>query len=78
MKKLIESGNTIIIVITFILFIVALLTTGMTKDILLEAGVFLVSVKIIIMSSSNRKSINELKEKLNEIIDKLNQLNNKT
>ncbi len=78
MKKLIESGNTIVIVITFVLFIVALLTTGMTKDILLEAGVFLVSVKIIMMSSSNRKSINELKDKLNEIIETLNEVKSKT
>ncbi len=72
MKEIIKSGNTIVIVITFILFTIALFTTGLTKDILLEAGVFLVSVKIILMSRANKKSINELKNKLNEIIDKLN------
>ncbi len=75
MEKIIKSGNTIVIVITFILFIIALFTTGLTKNILLEAGVFLVSVKIILMNRSNMNSINELKNKLNEIIDKLNQLN---
>ncbi len=73
MKKIFRSGNAIIIALTFILFIVALFTTGLTKDILLEAGVFLVSVKIILMNRSNTKSIDEIKNKLNEIADKLNQ-----
>lgn len=77
MKKLFESGNTIVIVITFILFIIALFTTGLTKDILLEAGVFLVSIKIILMNSANMKSTNEIKNKLNEIRDKLNQSGSK-
>jgi len=43
-------GSVIVIVITFILFTMALFTTGFTHDLLLEAGVFLVSVKLIIMA----------------------------
>lgn len=36
--------------ITLVLFIAALYAKGMTHDICLEAGVFLVSVKLIIMA----------------------------
>ncbi len=43
-----DNGSLIIITITLILFIAALFTKAMTHDILLEAGVFLVSVKLII------------------------------
>lgn len=43
-------GSVIVIVITYILFTMALFTTGFTHDLLLEAGVFLVSVKLIIMA----------------------------
>jgi len=77
MKEKVKSANTIVIAITFILFIIALFTTGLTKDVLLEAGVFLVSVKLILMNKSNMKSISDLQNKLDEIVDKLNQLNSK-
>ena len=45
-----DMGSITIIVITFILFVMALFFTGFTHDLLLEAGVFLVSVKLIIMA----------------------------
>ena len=66
MKKHFDIGSMIVIIVTFILFILALFTKGFTQDILLEAGVFLVSVKLIMMaynSSVHIKSIeNELKD----------------
>lgn len=43
-----DKGSLIVIVVTLALFIAALFTKAMTHDILLEAGVFLVSVKLII------------------------------
>jgi|GEM_PF-580334 len=64
MKKYFDIGNALVIAITFFLFIMALFTTGLTKDLLLETGVFLVSVKIILMSYKN-----SMKEK--EILDEL-------
>jgi hypothetical protein len=45
-----------ILIITFILFVAALFFTDFTHDILLEAVVFLLSVKLIIMSYKNSKS----------------------
>jgi hypothetical protein len=52
-QKYFDPGSFIVIMITFILFIAALFTKGFTHDLFLEAGVFLVSVKIIIMSYKN-------------------------
>jgi hypothetical protein len=71
MERKFDPGNTLIIAITFILFAIALFTTGFTKDLLLESGVLLVSIKIIRMSSENRKSNREIVNKLNEINQKL-------
>ena len=45
-----DMGSIIVIAITFILFVMALFTTGFTHALLLEAGVFLVSVKLISMA----------------------------
>jgi len=71
MERKFDLGNTIIIVITFLLFTIALFSTGFTKDLLLESGVFLVSIKIIRMSSANKDSNKEIIKKLNEINEKL-------
>jgi hypothetical protein len=48
-----DTGSLLTIVITLVLFIVALFTKGFTHDLLLEAGVFLVSVKLILMAYKN-------------------------
>jgi hypothetical protein len=50
MKKYLDIGSLIVIITTFFLFVLALFTKGLTHDILLEAGVMLVSVKLIMMS----------------------------
>jgi hypothetical protein len=50
MKKNYDLSSIIVISVTFILFLIALFTKGLTHDILLEAGVLLVSIKLIIMA----------------------------
>jgi hypothetical protein len=45
-----DIGSLVVIAMTLVLFMVALFTKGFTHDLLLEAGVFLVSVKLIIMA----------------------------
>jgi hypothetical protein len=66
MRKHFDVASLTVIIVTFILFIVALVTKGFTHDLLLEVGIFLISVKLIMMaykSSVGVKSIeNELKE----------------
>lgn len=63
-------GNTslFVILVTFILFALALFTKGLTHDILLEAGVFLVSVKLIIMGYKHSQATDSLHKKLDTIM----------
>lgn len=53
MEKHFDTGSMIVIIITFVLFVLALFNKGFTNDFLLEAGVFLVSVKLIKMAYKN-------------------------
>jgi hypothetical protein len=67
MKDHFDVGSIIVIAVTFVLFVAALFTKGLTHDLLLEAGVFLVSVKLIIMAYKNSVTTKELLEELREI-----------
>lgn len=67
MKKHIDIWSLLVIIITFVLFIIALFTKGFTHDLLLETGVFLVSVKLILMSYRNKLTISLIEHKLDEI-----------
>lgn len=62
-----DLGSILVIIITFILFTMALFFTGFTHDLLLEAGVFLVSVKLIIMAYIASKSSEKIEIELQEI-----------
>lgn len=53
MNKHFDASSIVVIAITFVLFTIALFTKGFTHDLLLEAGVFLVSVKLILMGYRN-------------------------
>jgi len=55
------------IVATCILFVVALAVKGISKDLLLEAGVFMVSVKLILMARKNAETEHRLEQQLEEI-----------
>jgi hypothetical protein len=66
MNKHFNPASLAVIVITFVLFVLALFTKGFTHDLLLEVGVFLVSVKLILMgyrnSMDNKAILKELEE----------------
>jgi len=66
-----DTGSIIIIVITFILFAMALYFTGFTHDLLLEAAVFLVSVKLIGMAYKANVSSANIHRELEAIKDLL-------
>ena len=74
MEKHFDLGSLLVILITLVLFVVALFIKGLTHDLLLEAGVFLVSVKLIIMGYKNSVATHELQERLGEIAVTLEQL----
>ena len=69
MKKHLDVGSVVVIAITFILFAMALFFKGITHDLLLEAGVFLVSVKVIMMGFKNGEFAQRLENELEEIKD---------
>ena len=73
MNEHFDSGSILIIAITFILFVIALFVKGFTHNLLLEAGVFLVSVKLIIMAYKNSKTSRRIIKELEEIKEKINE-----
>jgi len=67
MKKHFDVGSMAVIFITLVLFIVAMFTKGFTHDLLLETGVFLISVKLIMMAYKNSVISSKLLTELQEI-----------
>lgn len=67
MRNYFDMGSIFVVIITLILFIVALFTKGFTHDLLLESGVFLVSVNFIIMAYHNSLSVKSIENRLQEI-----------
>jgi hypothetical protein len=66
-EKSIDTLSLLVIIITLVLFSLALFTKGFTHDLLLEAGVFLVSVKLIISSHKQSIFAQVVSTKLDEI-----------
>jgi len=73
-QKSFDAGSLGIIAVTLVLFVVALFVKGLTHDLLLEAGVFLVSVKLIVMSYKNAVASQRLHEELSEIREALQRI----
>jgi hypothetical protein len=67
LRKHADPGSMAVILVTFVLFVAALFVKGFTHDLLLEAGVFLISVKLIIMSYKNAVASDRLEARLAEI-----------
>jgi hypothetical protein len=56
--------SMVVIVLTLLLFVIALFLKGFTHELLQECGVFLVSVKLIMMSHKNGVSARLAEERL--------------
>jgi hypothetical protein len=69
--KHLDFGTLAIMAATFALFTGSVLVKGFSHDLMLEAGVFLVSVKLMIMLYRTGKANEELKAELAEIKDLL-------
>ena len=69
-----DLGSRLVIVVTVVLFAVALFVKGLGHDLILEAGVFLVSVKLILMTYKNGVSASDLTERLARIEKTLAQI----
>lgn len=71
MREHFDLSSLIVIAVTFILFAFALFTKGFTHDLLLEAGVFLVSVKLIVMAYKNSMTNKRIAKELQTIKEML-------
>ena len=67
MKQHLDKASGITVFVTLVLFVIALFTKGFTHDLLLEAGVFLVSVKLIIAGYKNEQANRQLLERIDRI-----------
>jgi hypothetical protein len=63
----IDPLSMVVIVLTLVLFVTALFATGFTHDLLQECGVFLVSVKLIMMSHKNGVTAIQAEQRLEKI-----------
>ncbi|UCD34755.1 MAG: hypothetical protein JSU90_10765 [Nitrospiraceae bacterium] len=67
MSEHFDIWSLTVITVTFILFGAALFTEGFTHDLLLEAGIFLVSVKLIVMAYKSSVASKEIRKELRDI-----------
>ncbi len=67
MKIFPDKWTLAVIFATIVFFVAALFTQGLTHDILFEAGVLLVSVKLIMMAYRNTLNYLDVKKDLEEI-----------
>ncbi len=71
MRKHFKIDSLAIILTTLVLFVIALFVKGITHDLLLEAGIFLVSVKLIIMAYKNSVASEKITKELHAIREML-------
>ena len=75
--KALDTGSLATIFITLILFVLALFSKGFTHDLLLESGVFLVSVKLIMLAYKSNIMKESIEKKLDIIHSTILQLDKK-
>lgn len=62
-----DPWSAVVIALTLVLFVVSIFVKGFTHELLLEAGVFLVSIKLILMAQKNSVSAKLTTERLEQI-----------
>lgn len=73
-QRHLDIGSRLVVVVTFVLFVAALFIKGLGHDLLLEGGVFLVSVKLILMaykSSVTARQVNDRLDGLQAILTRM-------
>jgi protein-S-isoprenylcysteine O-methyltransferase Ste14 len=62
--KRFDTWSAIVVILTVVLFTAALFVKGFTHDLFVEAGVLLVSVKLILMAQTNARTEENLERRL--------------
>ena len=75
-QRHLDIGSRIVILVTLVLFVAALFFKGFGHDLLLEAGVFLVSVKLIMMAYKNSVAARQLNDRLDGVQTTLARIEN--
>jgi hypothetical protein len=63
-REHIDPASALVIAVTLVLFVAAVFIKGLGHDLLLEAGVFLVSVKLILMAYKSSVTARHLNDEL--------------
>ena len=66
-QRHLDIVSQLVILTTFVLFVVALFIKGFGHGLLLEAGVFLISVKLIMMAQKNSILAKDLDNRLDRM-----------
>jgi len=74
MKRYLDKASALTLALTLVLFVVALFVKGLTHDLLLEAGVLLVSIKLVLAGYKNEQGTRLLLDRLDRVDHKLGQL----
>jgi hypothetical protein len=67
-KKSIDLASWMTLAVTVVLFGISLFEKGFTQEILLEAGVFLISVKLVLASHSIQLETHAIDKKLSQLL----------
>jgi hypothetical protein len=62
-----DPWSVVVVVLTLVLFFVSIFVKGFTHELLLETGVFLVSVKLILLGHKNSLASDATAQKLEQI-----------
>ena len=71
MNRYLDKASFATLLLTLVLFVIALFVKGFTHDLLIEAGVFLVSIKIVLAGYKNEQGNRALIDRLDQIDHKL-------
>ena len=66
-KRHVDTWSWVVMSMTSVLFVVALFLKGFSHDLFLEAGVFLISLKLIMMAYKHSVVATELKVRLDDV-----------
>lgn len=73
LQRRFDGWSLLVMAVTLVLFLIAPFTVGSTHDLLVEAGVFLVSVKLILVGYKMSASNDAIQRRLEEIYSALQQ-----
>jgi len=73
-SRYLDFWSLVVIILTLVLFFWALFLKGFTHELLLEAGVFLVSLKLILLSYRNSISARRADERMAQMQDALRRI----